>query len=131
MASIDDFKKLKAEQLKLREEAKVKAKEIFASASKALFAEYADLESFSWTQYTPYFNDGDSCTFSVNRDWGMKVNGEDIPSSYQKDKRKPVHEAVSAFLDVFDDDDLYDMFEDHVRITVTKDGTETESYDHD
>lgn len=33
------------------------------------------IENISWTQYTPYFNDGDSCTFGVNTDY-LSVNGD-------------------------------------------------------
>lgn len=29
-----------------------------------------------WTQFTPYFNDGDACTFSVNDAYLVKVNNE-------------------------------------------------------
>ncbi|MEU0159006.1 hypothetical protein ABZ154_09225 [Streptomyces sp. NPDC006261] len=31
---------------------------------------------FGWTQYTPYFNDGDTCDFSVNALWAMTT--EDV-----------------------------------------------------
>lgn len=27
------------------------------------------IDSFGWTQYTPYFNDGEPCTFSVGEPW--------------------------------------------------------------
>lgn len=30
------------------------------------FAKYPMVEKVSWTQYTPYFNDGDACVFGVN-----------------------------------------------------------------
>jgi hypothetical protein len=33
-------------------------------------------ESFSWHQYTPYFNDGDACVFRVNSDYPL-INGID------------------------------------------------------
>jgi hypothetical protein len=35
------------------------------------------IKSISWNQYTPYFNDGDECTFSVHND-DIYVNGEDL-----------------------------------------------------
>lgn len=31
-----------------------------------IFAQAPNLKSFGWTQYTPYFNDGDSCEFGTN-----------------------------------------------------------------
>lgn len=33
------------------------------------------IDSIGWTQYTPYFNDGDECVFGVNND-DLFVNGE-------------------------------------------------------
>lgn len=41
------------------------------------------IENISWTQYTPYFNDGDTCTFGVNTDY-LNVNGEDEGKMYRK-----------------------------------------------
>lgn len=44
-------------------QAQAKMKEAF----KAVFEQYADLDlKLVWTQYTPYFNDGEECIFSVN-----------------------------------------------------------------
>ena len=31
----------------------------------ALFIEYPEIGKIEWTQYTPYFNDGDPCVFGV------------------------------------------------------------------
>jgi hypothetical protein len=33
---------------------------------KEIFDAFPGLQSFGWTQYTPYFNDGDTCEFGVN-----------------------------------------------------------------
>lgn len=46
----------------LREEAKVAIKEEF----KNFFAKHPQVESIVWTQYAPYFNDGDACVFRVH-----------------------------------------------------------------
>lgn len=32
------------------------------------------IDSFGWTQYTPYFNDGDPCVFSVGEPWFRTVD---------------------------------------------------------
>lgn len=42
------------------------AQEAFKSISKNLFDLCPELTVVKWTQYTPYFNDGDECTFRVN-----------------------------------------------------------------
>ena len=40
--------------------------DIFTDLQKEIFTKYPELESFGWSQYTPYFNDGDTCIFSAN-----------------------------------------------------------------
>jgi len=37
----------------------------FKNITKAFFEE-VPVQAVAWTQYTPYFNDGDDCVFSVN-----------------------------------------------------------------
>lgn len=44
------------------------AKTLFLESAKSVFENHPDLKSFSWTQYTPYFNDGDTCEFSAHTD---------------------------------------------------------------
>lgn len=38
------------------------------------------IHSFGWTQYTPYFNDGDPCIFGIREPWFLTVKdvGEDF-----------------------------------------------------
>lgn len=38
---------------------------------------------------------------------------------------------IVDFLQLIDNDTLRDMFGDHVMVTVTRDGIETEEYEHD
>lgn len=38
------------------------------------FDKYPELRSFGWTQYTPYFNDGDTCIFAAHTD-DIAING--------------------------------------------------------
>jgi len=48
----------------------------FAPMLKPLFEKSnSKIKSFGWTQYTPYFNDGDECYFSVNIDYPY-INNE-------------------------------------------------------
>ena len=77
------------------------AKGLFTEMSTELFNENPTLMGFGWTQYTPYFNDGDVCTFRCNSDYPtlliqvgsdlvaydsnsgeLEINGEEIKSTY-------------------------------------------------
>lgn len=43
------------------------------------------MKAFGWTQYTPYFNDGDPCTFSVNTPWFLTVDDPDFDDIEDED----------------------------------------------
>jgi hypothetical protein len=47
----------------------------FPAMFKELFEQSEIIKSISWTQYSPYFNDGDECTFSAYTD-DLYVNGD-------------------------------------------------------
>jgi hypothetical protein len=68
MSTLSEIKTIKKEIEKLRSDAKKKVEEIFKVAALELFVEYPNLQEFGWTQYTPYFNDGDPCTFRSSHD---------------------------------------------------------------
>jgi hypothetical protein len=42
------------------------SKNVFHGAISNFFKSYPEVAAITWTQYTPYFNDGDTCEFSVN-----------------------------------------------------------------
>jgi hypothetical protein len=129
--------KLKTIMAEMREA----AKSYFKETVNALFEANPVLESFSWTQYTPYFCDGDPCYFGVNCDL-YELNGEEDPdySDYDRTARKskpkddPLSKAGFAAMKLIssiEERDMEAMFGDHVKVTVTKEGITTEAYDHD
>jgi|694.fasta_scaffold34679_11 hypothetical protein len=145
---IAEFKRIQAEHKKMMSE---NAKNIFSDISKGIFEKNPSLNSFAWSQYTPYFNDGESCTFSVNRDY-YKINGseetcDDWSLNHEKysqemdltdygfetlDQLRAAYTDINELIDMFDDDDLEGMFGDHVEIVVFRDGRiEIDYYSHD
>lgn len=62
------MRELAAERKRLKQEALEASKLGFKSMSDGLFNTHPDLESFTWRQYTLYFNDGDACTFSARKE---------------------------------------------------------------
>lgn len=113
----------------------------------------------SWTQYTPYFNDGDACVFSVNDPSLVKLGkpGEDDEESeededpedgidfygiarYGQSDYYPAREgvtkemllAVQKVWDLLPEDMLEQVFGDHVRVLIRKDGSvDVSEYSHD
>jgi len=139
-----EFTMTKAKELKehldnMKKEANEKGKEIFKEASALLFQEIPELESFGWTQYTPYFNDGDACYFGTHREadeiyvngentYDREDRGEDVEAD---DKHYALCKKVSAVLSAFDGDVFESLFGDHAKIIVTKDNIEVSRYNHD
>lgn len=104
-------------------------KESFPSMFKPIFDGCPEMDSFTWTQYTPYFNDGDSCEFYVN-DCDV-INGDYIswvegtPFSEQRNQ-------VNVILNQVPDDFMEFMFGDHSQITVHRSGlVDVTEADHD
>lgn len=110
--------------------------------------------SFKWTQYTPYWNDGEECEFSVLTDWnaGVKLEFGDEEGGEMEDgfytwydlrhtselngvsvsELQPKLASVSSAVGngshyVW----LKETFGDHASVIATKDGFEVEFYDHD
>ena len=70
MEDMNDVKVMLSEfdtELKeMRNALRIKAKVIMKDAFEKFFDKYDFVEGVIWQQYTPYFNDGDPCTFSIN-----------------------------------------------------------------
>lgn len=133
---------------------------IFEEFYQYIFEKYPTLDSFGWTQYTPYFNDGETCVFYANTDY-ITVNGEYFEDAEWSHKVKvfdwgtydrvsktyvgrveednPDYDAVLSeacgeivdFLNKFDNDFYLTKFGDHAEITVTRTGVDISDYDHD
>lgn len=121
---------------------------LFKEICKDVFERFPELDSFSWAQYTPYFNDGDECTFGVNEvdtfngyaeyDDDGESNGKGFNpwEDYSYDKKKSrsyeIVENVQNFISSAPENILRELFGDHVRVTVYKNGkSESEEYSHD
>lgn len=72
----EEFNKLMEEQAELRAKFQVKAQELFKSVTKEFFEKNPGVQAIMWTQYTPYFNDGDTCEFGVNDPHFTNANAE-------------------------------------------------------
>jgi len=94
MGILDDYKKKLKDHQQAGEQLRKEGQSIFEAAAKELFAKYPSLESFSWTQWTPYFNDGDTCYFSVHAYEGcIAVNGFCVEDAEYKDDEYKLDEV--------------------------------------
>lgn len=74
----EEFDKLREEQKALRAKFQEKAQELFKETTKEFFEKNPCVTAIIWTQYTPYFNDGDTCEFSVNEPYFTNANEEQM-----------------------------------------------------
>lgn len=109
------------------------------------FAANPNITSVVWSQYTPYFNDGEPCVFGVHGprfDLGEDSDLTDLwEFSYRLEDgklpdwcTKEVVETLGKFAESLSQipDELYlNMFGDHVEVTATRDGFQVDEYSHD
>jgi hypothetical protein len=149
----EEIKKLKQEMLEA-------SNKIFTDLTKTIFEDHPKLESFGWHQFTPYFNDGETCEFSVNTDY-IYINGESVDESdwinetkitnygtWNREKRQyegrtevpnfnydkelvAASDEIKEFLSNFDNDFFLSQFGDHAEVTITAEGVSVDEYEHD
>lgn len=130
-------------------------------AFKDFFAKYEGVEAVSWTQYTPHFNDGEPCVFGINefellfnntdalhaclkkKDWeGNELTYtqerldellEEYLDSWEANTDTPVFEDLKEIESAVQDLDklIAALLGDGIRVSVTREGIETDWYDHD
>lgn len=109
-----------------------------------------------WTQYTPYFNDGEPCVFRIGevlfRFEGTAEDGGDyedgyesawsygysrFPSASYEERRAlletiPEYVAAKSLSDIIQNNEMtmLSVFGDHVKITADRGKIEVDEYDH-
>jgi hypothetical protein len=136
MSTMAQIKAMKAEyQKKIETEGKAALKEEFT----AFFRDNPKNTAVRWRQYTPYFNDGDPCTFGVG-EFTYKIDGKlDDGGDYEDgfystwgSEIKGHKRVAEAFEKAVRDTDVFEsIFGDYVRVTATPEGFEVEEYSHD
>lgn len=127
----------------LQEEKNKLIEKEFQEGCKEIFKNHPCVVSWSWTQYTPYFNDGDTCHFSVHEDFNLTYtneDGEEVEEEYIWEEAPGLPAAVKkackdigALLGILcsDYDTALNLFGDHARVVVYRDKIEVEEYSHD
>ena len=150
------FDKLLDEQRELQIKFQKTAQALFKETTKEFFDKNSNVTAIVWTQYTPYFNDGDTCEFRVNdatftnapdpenTRWGeydgdheTAADGSEIfawegwgdaPENLNQDMCHSFNRMIcsSEMEDV-----MKAMFGDHVKVVATREGFDVDDYDHD
>lgn len=147
----------KAELIELQKELGEARKKILGKGRIAIgkmfddfFDKYPEILEVKWTQYTPFFNDGDACYFGMNEPCAITQSTLDAVASGEMSEYETYYEDYS-FEGLPDDErmkalsgDLYEIFGvlefddlskqvfgDHVKVKIKKGSIVTERYsDH-
>lgn len=128
---LEDYKQMK-------ETMKSKLSDSLKAYFKTYFEENPEIKTIYWNQYTPYFNDGDSCEFRVND--AYETNCEDISQlshwgDYEGEDENITVDYCSKIGIVICSNEMeevmYDMFGDHVTVYCTREGFEVHELNHD
>jgi hypothetical protein len=150
------FDEMNAEMQALRENYQKRGQEIFKLAFKEFFDANPEVHVVGWRQYTPYFNDGDTCEFNCYAEYAFVSNAKDYENiqwgEYSGDEEgvwvadsdygdtEPDlipqsvidnTDALRSLLSKIDDDVFLDMFGDHVQVFATREGFDVQEYSHD
>lgn len=131
---------------------KARYESIFKHEIARILEWFPTIKTIEWTQYTPWWNDGDPCTFSVHdpeinghAKWAWRTIREAFKGAHAerewaqgavKDHREELeagvnYEQVFDFLGAFGHDCYLSMFGDHAKVVITRDGITVEEYSHD
>lgn len=152
----ESFENIKQEFLKAKRLLANELKDKLHKSFSDVFELNPKIKAVSWTQYTPYFMDGDTCTFSINEvnfltfipqypredysdftDDEENVTEEDFAvNSYKLHTVGLTPEGIDALkrFNTFinnNEDLMEEAFGDHVHILMTVDHLEIEEYEHD
>ncbi len=152
MEALERLQEFRKRREDLEKQIREESKGLFKQVSDKIFEKHPLLNSFGWSQYTPYFNDGNECVFSANTDYIYINVGDQEDNDFARyaiydvewkgrDKTETLKPNLSPkelagkeileLLSNFADDDYKNMFGDHVKVTVSREGVEVEDYDHD
>jgi len=137
-----------------KEEYQTKAREAIGKVFKLFMEQNPEVKRIVWTQYTPWFNDGETCVFSINDPMFVAKepeNAEDMSyyeweeddliwstGKYKTESAHPASDALEANINkltTFMNDNetmLQEVLGDHVAVTILADGTTLiDEYEHD
>jgi hypothetical protein len=95
---------------------------------KEYFEKRPDVYGIKWTQYTPYFNDGEPCVFRLGGVSAFPTK-EDFENGDRYDFESYNEEPETSLSQI--EDILEVIFGDHTEVSATRDEITTEEYEHD
>jgi hypothetical protein len=152
-AAMTKIEELIALKKRYENELKMNAQAAMNEVFKNFFDDNPNVLAFYWTQYTPYFNDGEACEFSVGEFMFSTVDNLDVDvdeeiddmnfhstyaHKYSKNKDIQALAATAKNVSKFEqyiktagDDIFLACFGDHARVIATREGFSVDECEHD
>lgn len=142
MTKLQEYKDLQQQVVQLREKKASLAEKVIKEIADNFFFKYPEVEKFMWTQFTPYFNDGDTCTFEVHtEDMYVLTKAALDNRDYSKDEwdyeefylewNSPMRKDLVLPLCNIDNEDYLEIFGDHVKVIIGREGMKVVECEHD
>ena len=123
---------------KLKQELTQKAQAGLMACLKELFEQHPEVKKIQFTAYTPYWNDGEECTYWCNASSADINNSEYDDEDDEDDEDEILPKVSSQVRDIFqdalnqlDDDTWFDIVGDHALVTITPEGIDVQEYEHE
>lgn len=131
MTPNDKLKLLVEEIDKLKQELTQKAQDGLMQCLKELFEMHPEVKKLQFTAYTPYWNDGDECTYWCNASSAdINVSDDDEEEDCPKVSQK-VERIFRNALGTIDDDTWKEIVGDHALVIITPQGIDVQEYEHE
>jgi hypothetical protein len=110
----------------LKKELTAKAKQGLMSCLTELFQQHPEVKSLQFAAYTPYFNDGDECTYSCGAHYAT-INEDEGDQNVSESVADVFHDALSQLKN----ETWKEIVGDHALVTITPQGINIVEYDHE
>jgi hypothetical protein len=118
-SALETLTNLRSEMEAIQKRMKETAQEAVREGTKAIFRDFGDIVyCFGWTQYTPFFNDGDPCEFGMHElsivgwediDEDVRTQGPDDIEEWLRDNTEWPYETYGVF----------EGFSDNAKVSYT------------
>lgn len=141
---------IRKELTDLKQEIRTLGTSIVSDAFRNFFARYPEVVEVRWRQYTPYFNDGDPCTFRANdfciltqsaleeaeNSWrasnGYYSDDYDLRDEFEESRWRQIHDDLRNIYLSLDFDNFLELALGNDRkVRVSRNGVDTDEYEHD
>lgn len=156
----DKINEIEAARQRYRTLIRENGKSLIKVATEGVFETFPGLRSIQWAQYTPYFNDGDACTFSVHEcrvqfteeywsslsetekecfyEYGDGWEFDDyqlkqLAATGKGEELRKLSQAIRELDSIKNnlEEMLEETFGNHVKVIVSRDGIKTKEHRHD